>query len=361
MKKIISWLFCVALLSLAAQITFDQAAPQDGGSYVLLRDGIWSHVTVEGEAVLVEPISTFPYTTALVGLQGKTTLKEPSFTRPAWCYPAADSLFVISDVHGQFCAMTELLQAQQVIDEQMNWQFGSGHLVVVGDVFDRGLEVNQTLWLLYRLEQQAAAAGGRMHLLLGNHEAMVLRGDDRYVRDELKGRAEMVVQSDYRQLYGDDTYLGLWLRSKNTIEQIGDLLFVHAGISPTLAERHLSTEFINDEVTRCLDLSRDEIKADSTFAMLLSSPGPVWYRGYFADPFTKDGVSEEQIRQITDELDVAAIVVGHTTQDSVLTLYDGRVLAVDAGLKRGKPTQGLLIKNKHRYRGLATGKRYEIK
>ena len=110
------------------------------------------------------------------------------------------------------------------------------------------------------------------------------------------------------------------MRSKNTIEQIGDLLFVHAGISPTLAERHLSTEFINDEVTRCLDLSRDEIKADSTRAMLLSSPGPVWYRGYFADPFTKDGVSEEQVSQITDELDVAAIVVGHTTQDSVLTL-----------------------------------------
>ena len=37
------------------------------------------------------------------------------------------------------------------------------------------------------------------------------------------------------------------------------------------------------------------------------------------------------------------------------------MLAVDAGFKRGKPTQGLLIKNKHRYRGLATGKRYEIK
>lgn len=361
MKKNLVLVFILAVCTIVAQITFDQATSQDGGSYVVKSDDIWQLIAVVGDSVHDEAIPVFPYTTAMYGLSGEVTLEEPDFTRPAWRYPAADSLFVISDVHGQFAAMTELLKAQQVLDDQLNWKFGSGHLVVDGDVFDRGMQVNQALWLLYRLEQQAAAAGGRMHLLLGNHEAMALRGDDRYVRDELKARAETVVQGDYRQLYGQDTFLGRWLRRKNTIERIGDVLFVHAGISPTLANRQLSTDFINEEITRCLDLTRAEIKADSIRALLLSSPGPVWYRGYFADPFTKDAVSKAQITQITNQLDVAAIVVGHTTQDSVLTLHDGKVLAVDTGLKRGKPTQGLLIKNKRRYRGLATGERYEIK
>lgn len=361
MKKILSLILCLIVCALTAQITFDQATPQDGGSYVMQQNGVWNIVTVTGESVHREQIDAFPFVAAIYGVDGDVIVQEPFFSRPAWHYPAADSLFVISDIHGQYHAMIELLQAQHVIDRQLNWQFGSGHLVVDGDVFDRGLGVSQAMWLLYRLEQQAAAAGGGMHLLLGNHEVMALRGDDRYVREELKNRARMVCDGNYRQLYDSETFLGDWLRSKNTIEQIGDLLFVHAGISPLLATRQLSFEYINQEVSRCLDLSREEIRSDSTTALLLSSPGPVWYRGYFADSAETDALCSSQISDIIRDLNAAAIVVGHTTQDSVLSLYDGRVLAVDTGLKRGKPTQGLFIQKARRYRGLANGRREEIK
>ena len=73
--------------------------------------------------------------------------------------------------------------AGKVIDTDLTWSFGDGHLVIVGDVFDRGPNVTECLWLIYRLEQEASAAGGAVHFLLGNHELMVMRGDLRYLNE----------------------------------------------------------------------------------------------------------------------------------------------------------------------------------
>jgi hypothetical protein len=42
----------------------------------------------------------------------------------------------------------------------------------VGDILDRGDSELRLLLLLERLAGQAAAAGGRMYLLNGNHETM---------------------------------------------------------------------------------------------------------------------------------------------------------------------------------------------
>ncbi|HBN90745.1 MAG TPA: metallophosphoesterase, partial [Rheinheimera sp.] len=81
-----------------------------------------------------------------------------------------DTVAVISDIHGQYDLMKKLLSAHAVVNADANWSFGQGHLVVIGDVMDRGDKVTEILWWLYQLEQQAEAAGGKVHLLLGNHE-----------------------------------------------------------------------------------------------------------------------------------------------------------------------------------------------
>ena len=90
-----------------------------------------------------------------------------------------------SDFHGQYELTMKLLRNNQIIDEQGNWAFGSGHFVITGDIFDRGSKVTELLWFLYRLEHQALAKGGKLHLLLGNHETMVLNGDLRYLQERL--------------------------------------------------------------------------------------------------------------------------------------------------------------------------------
>lgn len=50
----------------------------------------------------------------------------------------------------------------------------------VGDILDRGDQELKLLYLLERLQRQAAAAGGALWVLNGNHETMNVGGNFRY-------------------------------------------------------------------------------------------------------------------------------------------------------------------------------------
>lgn len=88
------------------------------------------------------------------------------------------------DVHGAYDQMVTALQSAGVVDADLNWTAGDTHLVSLGDLLDRGAHSRQTMDLLMRLQKQAISAGGRVHVVLGNHELMNLTGDMRYVAAE---------------------------------------------------------------------------------------------------------------------------------------------------------------------------------
>jgi hypothetical protein len=95
---------------------------------------------------------------------------------------ATDSRVVVfADVHGAYGALVELLRSTGVIDADLRWSAGSAHVVSLGDLLDRGAETRAVLDLVMRLQREAQDAGGRMHVVLGNHELMSLLGDWRYV------------------------------------------------------------------------------------------------------------------------------------------------------------------------------------
>ena len=144
-------------------------------------------------------------------------------------------LIAVGDVHGEYEALCDLLVGSGVIDAELDWTWGDGHLVVCGDVFDRGDRVTESLWLIQQLERQAARHGGRVHLLLGNHEIMVLQGDLRYVHENYLDVVSRELKTPYPELFGPETELGRWLRTKPVLVKIDDLLFVHAGVGPSLA------------------------------------------------------------------------------------------------------------------------------
>src|SRR4030042_2103505 len=85
-------------------------------------------------------------------------LSSALFLRPHYgqSYREIDSIGVISDVHGDYNSYLNLLKGTGIIDNDLNWKFGKGHLVVLGDIFDRGDMVTETLWHLFCLEKQAA-------------------------------------------------------------------------------------------------------------------------------------------------------------------------------------------------------------
>ncbi len=91
-----------------------------------------------------------------------------------------ERVVAFADVHGAFESLAGLLQDVGVVDAQLRWSGGRTHLVCTGDLLDRGADSRKVMDLLMRLQAEATAAGGRVHVLLGNHEAMNLLG---HVRD----------------------------------------------------------------------------------------------------------------------------------------------------------------------------------
>ncbi len=217
------------------------------------------------------------------GFPKQITIRDASPTLPVAVKFTARKLVALSDVHGQFDTMVKLLQANGIIDDDMKWSFGDGHMVMVGDMLDRGPQVTEVLWLLYALEAEAAAAGGALHVLLGNHETMVFYDDLRYIHPKYAAVAKQL-NDTYPGLFSEQTVLGRWLRSKPMLLQVNDMLFVHGGLSPEFAALNMTAQETNEAFRTTLGLPRDAIRAAQPAALLYGARGPIWYRGYFNDP-----------------------------------------------------------------------------
>ena len=190
-----------------------------------------------------------------------------------WTFENVERVVAISDIHGAYGAMVRTLEQAEVIDASEAWSGGTTHLVIVGDLLDRGPKSRQAMDLLMRLEDEAAAAGGRVHVLIGNHEAMNLIGDLRYVAKEeyaafsaeetpaqrerwfeayiAKQGAPDAVGEDqrrdfderfppgffaHRDAFASDGKYGSWLLTKPIIIVINGTAYVHGGVSPMIAE-----------------------------------------------------------------------------------------------------------------------------
>jgi hypothetical protein len=178
------------------------------------------------------------------------------------------------DVHGAFDDWTQMLQEVGVVDAQLNWAGGNTHLVSLGDLIDRGPGSRKVVELLMKLDAQAERAGGAVHLVLGNHEVMVMTGDLRYVSaaefaafagDETAAEREQLF-SDYRRFNpgGDDAdvrrvfndqypagflalrkafsqegAIGSWLLQQPFVIRVNDKVYMHGGIASDASEDSL--------------------------------------------------------------------------------------------------------------------------
>jgi hypothetical protein len=251
-------------------------------------------------------------------------------------WPAGKEVFVLADTHGEFEITTELLIRQRVIDEGLSWTFGRGHLVVLGDMFDRGAHQTEIVWLLYKLEAEASAAGGKVHVCLGNHEVMVLAGDLRYLHARYPEEAKALAVGRYSDLWGKDTLLGQWLRTKPAVLKLGRTLFLHGGISTLMNESGLSLEEINGTLRAWLNGEKE--KDDPQVALIRGSLGPLWYRGYFPQHRKAGEGLPAEVVATRQRFDVDRIAVGHTVVDRVHLLYGGTVIAVQVYPVRDKTT-----------------------
>ncbi len=282
---------------------------------------------------------------------------KSSHQPPADTYNDGRPVLAISDIEGGFHALRKFLINHQVIDQQLNWTFGDGHLVLVGDFVDRGASVTPVLWLIYRLEQLARIQGGNVHYIIGNHEIKNLQGNFQAAHEKYFYIAGMLGRQQ-DELLGPNSVLGDWLASKNAVEVINGIAFVHGGLHPDLAEMSLTLAEMNQTIRagyRQLAFSK-QTPTESDF-LQSSTTGPAWYRGYFKEDLTPD-----QIQGALNMVGAKHVVVGHTLQGNVTKLHDGLVYAIDVKHPQDylvsfppRSSEGLLVKNGQFYRLLEDG------
>ena len=261
---------------------------------------------------------------------------------PASSYPAPEKLLAVSDIEGNFKGLQGLLRGAGVVDAQLRWRFGRGHLVLVGDFFDRGLHVTECLWLIYKLEQEAEQAGGKVHFIMGNHERMNLTEHFKYVRRKYLRNADTLGVA-YSRWYDRATVLGQWLRTKNVAEKIGSVVFVHGGISPQLAAEGLTLAQLNALARLSIDTAAAALTPQARRAT--QPPGsPDWYRGMVLEE-----PGEAQVTAVLRAYGATAMVVGHTPVEHISRLYHGKVVAIDLPHQQrtdaGLPLQALWLEN----------------
>ncbi len=280
-------------------------------------------------------------------------LTEP-VTEKESVYNNADKIFAMSDIEGNFGKFAATLMAHGIINEEYDWNFGQGHLVLLGDFLDRGRHVTPILWLIYKLENESVAAGGKVHYLLGNHELMNIWGDVRFVNLRYKILAYKSGM-DIGNFYTKQSHFGAWLRTKNVIEQIGDIVFVHAGISDTVLQLDLSIPRINEIARQSIDVPYDDLSKEAQ--VVFFDFGVLWYRGYTADGETSNKTTLESVEKTLSYFNAKHIVIGHCIVRDISTDYKGKVIRIDVDHHHDNPFSGILITPDGIYKALQSGEK----
>ncbi len=252
-------------------------------------------------------------------------------------FDGVERVVAVGDIHGSLDNFQRILRKAELIDDAGDWSGGKAHLVLIGDLLDRGDEGRGVLELVQRMQRQSAEAGGRVHALMGNHEAMNLSRDLRYVSDgdyaafaadetpklrkkqlrlyqrfrsgdgtrkELEAAFDEAFPAGYfaRSLamspggtYGD------WLLARPLAVKINGVLFCHGGITPKLAV--LELDELNDRNAR-------ELRGWTAALQVLEEAGVVNRLMQLPDILAlARRIGEDETVQVSDEVSAAAATV----------------------------------------------------
>ena len=297
-------------------------------------------------------------------------------------FTPSPKLIAIGDLHGDYDAYIEVMRETGLIDQKDRWSGGNAILVQTGDIADRGPNSRQIITHIRELQKAAPRQGGKVITLIGNHEAMNMTGDLRYVHPgeyeafrtrrsrKLRNRAfeankdriiefyrasdpELSVseiESKWKETYPlgrlehqaawrPDGEIGQWVISNPMVALVHDTLFVHGGISADYAS--LSIDEMNERARAAL-LARD----GSPERIINDEKGPLWYRGLIevfatvSPPGAVSDATDENALSPAEELSIVLsafgakrMVVGHTPSiEGILGSYDNRLIQIDTGI-----------------------------
>ena len=305
------------------------------------------------------------------------TLAAPTTSDGDDTWDAVGRVVAVGDIHGDYDQLVTVLRDTGLVDDKTRWVGGKAWLVQTGDRVDRGPDSRKVMDLLQRLEKEAKKAGGAVQALLGNHEAMNMLGDLRYVTPEefaafrgpdserrrdaywealqadrkKKGEPPLGDEErkrfdaehplgwvEHRLAFRPDGEYGAWLKRENAVIRVGETLFLHGGLSPKYADFALRD--LNEKI-------RAELADPDPLTALVSQDpdGPLWFRGLAQG----DPALAAHLEAVLAKHRCRRMVVGHTVTDGNLVFprYAGRVVQIDVGLSKvyGGPPAALVLED----------------
>ncbi|WFL78928.1 metallophosphoesterase [Altererythrobacter arenosus] len=294
-----------------------------------------------------------------------------SLASASWAEEAPSRVIAVGDLHGDHAAWKDIARAAGLMDAKGRWTGGDSVLVQMGDVTDRGPDSLKIIRSLQALEADAPKSGGRVVVLLGNHEAMNVIGDLRYVhpgeyaafadrkskrRRDLtwKANREMIEAGygaldppigpeeakerwfadtplgklEHRRAWSPGGELAQWAAGRPAVVQVGTTIFVHGGLSAERAVEPL--DVLNARFAAALAPGEEVDRS------VLEDPlGPLWYRGNITrapEEVERPAIAEE-LAQVLTRYSASRLVVAHTPSlDGILADHGGRLLRVDTGI-----------------------------
>ena len=298
--------------------------------------------------------------------------------------PAPQRIVAIGDLHGDHDAWRAIARAAGLIDAKGKWSGGNATLVQMGDIVDRGPDSLKIIRDLMSLQREAPRRGGRVVVLLGNHEAMMMTGDLRYVHPgeyaafatrDSRARLDRVYEAnrerietayrsrnpqmspeaikgewlkewplgkiEYQLAWRPAGELGKWAIANPAVLKLGDTLFMHGGMSAAFA--HLPIDEINRQAAAALTAQ------DETPTAIINHPqGPLWYRGLIVRndgdnatvPPVPPGTTipltiDQEIDLTLKNFGVKRLVVAHTpSRQGIVGAAGGKLWRVDSANSR---------------------------
>jgi hypothetical protein len=288
-------------------------------------------------------------------------MPQTPFTKSAQSvFTGIGRVVAIGDLHGNYPGFRRILTETGLIDKRGHWRARDTHLVQLGDILGRGGEPGKIFRMLQRLEEEAPAFGSKVHVLLGNHEAMSISGlilyntleefrdlaesdllDDgakrkpaRPVDPKLGKRLDMLGAREFRAALSPCGKVGSWLLGHDSVVSINGDLFVHGGLNR--AHGCMPLQALNDRVRAELS---DDGPAHPGKDVMLRRDGPQWNREYTLKPGPE---REAELADVLDYHGCKRMVVGHTPTSCIrpslagriVPLYGERMWCIDTGIGR---------------------------
>lgn len=275
-----------------------------------------------------------------------STAEAPVPAISASRHEAGSRVVALGDVHGDIKATRAALRLAGLVDEGDRWVGGTSVVVQTGDILDRGNDEQDIIDLFENLKKQARDAGGRVHVLNGNHELMNAAGDFRYVTpgglrdfEGLPGlklddpdieRRPPAARARWAALRPGGMYARK-LAPHPVVVVVGNTVFAHGGVLP----KHVryGIDRLNREVGEWLEGRGN----GAGRRIVATDDSPVWSRHFSDKPDRADcALLQKSLRY----LGVKRMVVGHTVHRTIQPACDQKVWRIDVGMSAhygGKP------------------------